>query len=314
MKRILLVSFSAALLGALAVLSGCTTKSTESTPKMTGDTTSSQFQTATVVFDSAMEVGMGQFLGVMDLASLAAKASGAPGNVSQVPSVVEVPVYHLESKYWYLIRSGVEYVRSSTNQDSIVDSVAWTAIDSLQFREGDSAVFKPDSALWTELRAGCSFVAHSQMKEDSLRSGRHFAVTGAPGALWSHGDIVVNGSGSTDALFADLRPPDDTTAVCGIGVSLVGVWNDVHANLAAVSASVSCPSSGVINQNGALSVACTRGADSLRFGGMWNGSLAYTDGQVTAVYESPSTRWSVTRACPSSHSLTSASAILRIRH
>jgi hypothetical protein len=313
MKRLLLVSLIAALLAALAVMTGCTTKGTEAPNKFVGDTTSSQFQTASVVFDTAMNVGMGQFLGTMDIAGIASSSSGAPADQSLNPGVVEVPVFHPTSKYWYLIRSGVEYVHSQTEMDSIVDSVSWTAIDSLQFRHGDSAVFHPDSALWTELRSGCSFVAHSQTKDDSISSHNSFAVVGLPGALWARGDVVVNGEGVTHGVLTQIRPKEDTATICEMQISLTGAWTDLHANLEAVSNHSSCPTSGVISQTGTLSVACAKGMDSLAFSGMWSGSLTYADGQVTVVYENPSTRWTATRSCPEAHPITTSSDILRIR-
>jgi hypothetical protein len=305
MKRIVLVSTVAVGLGILAALSGCSTGGTESTPKITGDTTSSQFKTATVVFDTAMQVGMGQFLGSVDLAGLAASASGAPGSIPLSPEIAVVPVYHLASKYWYLTSSGTEYVRSRTNPDSIVDSINWTAVDSLQFRQGDSAVAKPDSSLWNELRAGCSFVAHSETRTDSLNAGRRFVVTGAPGALWNRGEVTVNANGATHALLTDLRPSNDTTAICEVQINLMGVWAGVHANLAAVSAGVACPTSGVMVENGTLAVGCAKGADSVKYSGMWSGSLSYTNGSVTAVYENPTTRWTETRSCPLARPATS---------
>lgn len=297
MNRLYLLAGCVLLATALALVAGCSSTSTGPITRAVGDTTSSVYQTASVVFDTAQSYGVEALSGTFDMAA-SVYAVQSPNHPTGSPSVVS-PVFHADSKYWYRSRSGTSYTHPFGHPDSILDSIPWLQQDSVQFRNGDSAVMTPDSASLVEVKSGCSFRAHAANGPDSLLASHTFDVTGAPGQIWSKGSVVINATGSTHADLTRLRHRHDSLTVCDVAVDLNSSWQNINTNITMALDSGQCPTSGVINHMGTLNVACSNGVDSLKFAGAWARTKTFNNGMVTIVYVSPTTQWTVTRTCGS---------------
>ncbi len=296
MNRLFLLAGFAALAMMLALIVGCSSTSTGPITRMVGDTTSSVYQTASVVFDTAQSYGVQALSGTFDVATTvyATLSPNHPGSPSAV-----APVFHAASKYWYRSRSGTSYTHPFGHPDSILDSIPWLQQDSVQFRNSDSAMMTPDSASLVEVRSGCSFRAHAANGPDSLLASHTFDVTGAPGQIWSKGNVVINSNGSTHADLTKLKHRHDSLTVCDVAVDLNSSWQNINANITMALDSGQCPTSGVINHIGMLNVSCSNGLDSLKFAGAWARTKTFNNGMVTIVYVSPTTQWTVTKTCGS---------------
>lgn len=294
MKRLVLFLLCAALAVALSTILGCGSSSTDSTPKVVGDTNSSEFQTASNVFDLADDVDGMVLDGALEL--IGTFTTPAAPRESR-PASAGDPVFHESSMYWYHVANVTETTYVVGRPDSIQNISNWVRIDSLQFLHLDTPKMIPDPALVTEIKAGVQLDGFAVMTDDSVHATRHLQITGAAGSLAERGDVVVNAGGTTVAGLTVAKVWRDTLTTCQVGLNMASVWSNLAVNLAAVSDSGKCPTAGSITWTGTLSVDCARGDDSLKFSGGWLARQTYNGTQVTYVFENATTRWTVTKTC-----------------
>ncbi len=292
-------SVSLLCMALLMLVVGCSDKnSTEPIAKTAGDTTSSEYQAASEVFEVADEISSDGFGEAFTMIGEIMSAQTPPrlGQFTATAVAADTLEFHFDSEYWYRVHSetDTQWVEGTDGYDGIIE---WYVRDSLQFRHGASAVMVPDSALLTELRFGRVAEGWNLVDADSLWIAQNATFVGQPGAIAGRGDIIANGTGAIHGASEEHVGPDSAGYNCTFGFDLTGSWNQIAMNLFAVMELDGCPSSGSIVHNGSLSADCVNETDTVQFNGHWMASLTFDNGTETGVFENETTRWTVTREC-----------------
>jgi hypothetical protein len=294
MKRIAILILAAALALTFAWLAGCSSNSTNSTPKTAGDTTSVQFQTVSDAFDMADGVDGMVINGTFEL--IGTFFAPAAPRQNQRATAAD-PVFHEASMYWYCVNTATETTFVSGHPDSIENISEWTRIDSLQFLNSGTPSMFPNMDSLSEIKAGVQLDGYALMTDDSIHATRHIDIAGEPGSLALKGDVTINAGGTTSAYVASTFYHNDTATTCQLGINMVSAWRNLAANLSNVIDSGGCPSAGSITWAGQLALDCVRADDTLSVNGGWTYLQTFNGTQVTRVFENATTRWTVTDSC-----------------
>jgi hypothetical protein len=293
MKRLLFLGVVAAMTVGLALLYGCST-STEPTNKLTGDTTDAMFQAAANVFDDADGYDQMMIYSIFNMSDQITtpqvtanpKNPGVPGIAAVAPVL---PIYHEASQYWYL--------GSDTSLATDLDTLMLSLADSLQFLHGTTPVQYPDPALLTSIKSGARFSMTTVAVPDTIIVTQNVTVSGAAGAIAGRGTVQISGLGMLHGHVESLAGPSDSLPSCAASFSFANTWNSVTVNVASVVDSGLCPTAGTVAHVGTLNVGCANGQNSLQFSGIWSMLETFSGDIATVVYESPTTRWTVTDTC-----------------
>lgn len=294
MKKIVFLILSAALAVTFVWIAGCSSNSTDPTPKTVGDTTSVEFQTVSNALENAESVdGMiidGTFELIGTFFATAAPRENKPASAAD-------PIFHEASMYWYRVETATETTFVSGHPDSIENISDWTRTDSLQFRNSGTPAMFPNPDSLNEIRAGVLLDGYATMTDDSIHAARHITIAGEPGSLAAMGDVTINAGGTTSAFLSITSYANDTVATCNFGLNMASSWNNLSANLSNIIDSGGCPTAGTIVWAGQLSLDCVRADNGLSINGGWTYVQTFAGDQVTRVFENSTTRWTETSTC-----------------
>jgi hypothetical protein len=293
MKRLLFLGACSVLAVGLALLFGCST-STEPINKLAGDTTDATFLTAASVFEGAYVYDQEMIHSMFSMTGgiITPQAVPAPCKYDRVGVAAVVPpvaIYHEISQYWYI---GVD-----TSLATDLDTTDFFFADSIQFLHGSTPVQYPDSALLTSVKYGAHLSLARKTVPDTIIVTQRATVTGAAGAIASRGTVQINALGTFHGHGENLTGPNDSLPTCTANFNFANSWNGVAVNIAAVMDSGACPTAGTMAHVGTLNVDCQNNQNSLQFTGLWRMVMTFSGTIATVVYESPTTRWTVTDTC-----------------
>ncbi len=293
MKRLLFLGAISVITVGVALFWGCS-KSTDPSDKIAGDTTDPMYQTAAGVFEGAYVYDQLMLTSMFGMSSTvdSAPAVNMQGKMpfAGIAAVAPIlPVYHETSQYWFI---GVD-----TSLVTDLDTTALFMADSLQFLHGTTPVQYPDSALLTSIKFGARLSIAGSAVPDTIIVTHRATVTGAAGAIASRGIVQIGGLGTFYGHGENLPGPNDSLPTCAATFNFVNSWNGVTVNIAAIMDSGVCPTAGTMAHVGTLNVNCENGQNSLQFSGLWTMITTFSGTVATVVYESPTTRWTVTDTC-----------------
>lgn len=299
MKRLLFLGACSVLTVGLVMLLGCSS-STEPTNKVVGDTTNPAFQAAAGVLDLA-DISDKEMIysGFSTLDRIVTGTPGSPKHGDYLPNaavVVDSPVYHGGSSYWYY-STGLTDTTYKLGTDTIIEIVTLLFEDSLQFLHGLTPVQYPDSALLSSVKAGAKWSVCTALSSDTVLAAHRWTVSGTPGSIAGRGQVQINGFGTFHGRVQNVPTGNDSLGTCGATLDLLSAWSGITLNIASVMDSGACPTAGMTMHHGNLAVACIGGINSLNFNGNWVRTATFSGNMVTIVYESPTTRWTVTDTC-----------------
>ncbi len=293
MRRLLFLSLLTIAIASVSLLFGCSSTSTGSGPLAAGDTTDATFKTAASIFqgadiyDQEMMYMMLAMSGSITQPPAKVNAKADPLGIAAV--VGPTPVYHETSQYWYI---GVD-----TNLVSELDTTDYFFADSLQFLHGNTPVQYPDSSLLTTIKYGARMEMARKNVADTIIVTQRSTVSGAAGAIANRGTVQINAIGTFHGHGENMPGPSDSIPNCSASFNFANAWNGVTVNIAQVMDSGACPTAGSIAHVGTLTVNCVNDQNSLQFAGYWTMRTLFSDTIATVTYESPTTRWTVTRTC-----------------
>jgi len=193
------------------------------------------------------------------------------------------PVYHADSKYWYIEFADTTYYGYEISRDSI------------QFLQSGVAVQIPDSALLTEVKGGCYWllldtsavkIACDLAQGDTLtKINLTCDVIGAAGQIAGAGDVTISIGGTFHGL------PPGMSSDCDWNANFTVTGNNLPINLDIDN----CPQSGEIIYSGTMVMACPAPIPS--YSNSWTAKQTFNDGSVSWHIENENNYWDTDGYC-----------------
>jgi hypothetical protein len=277
--------------GALLMI-GCESKDKGYTNLEPGDPESQEFQDFQDVADGLSDVsgdmvdGMfeqcGMILGLND--SPASKERNAlSGHFASAETDSFVATYNDVSHYWHTYWS---YTDSSRGVTAVYQ-------DSIQFREGDSAVQWPNTEVITEVRCGqlATIMFENEDGSFTITAASHWSVTGEPGAIPGGGEIKINGGVNHQVEANGL------TSGCNTDLNMDAAFDDVTTTLPSLQASETCPTMGSVIMTGTVSSVCESEEGTGSFDGSWYWKATFTEGTISISANNGEFEWELELPC-----------------
>jgi len=212
------------------------------------------------------------------------------------------PVYHPASGFWYVEDFYIDTVYSDENPSVIINTTDVILKDSVRFWHGNTAVQNPDSALLTRIESGLYASATADSTDDDMTIAHSLNITGAPGEIWSDGDVTVSGTGtmfgntSEDYYLDPDAPSMDSLGVCSQTFNLAITYPNLAVNMDEII--FGCPTGGTVTTTGPLDVDYCPGAEeNLEFPATWKSVMTFSGDNITVVTTSPTRQWTESGMC-----------------
>ncbi len=291
MKRIILTLVIILAITGLVYFAGCSDDdetSTGTTTKPAGDTLDYTYIGAEQALSDAMNnvplelnAMINGLWGVLD--SMASLPSAKPLSVLQPDTVW----YNADNSYWYAIEETTGLSNSYQ-------------IDSLQFMHGNTAVQWPDTAQLTRINGGMYAVVTNGVVSKAVAADTLFKYTfqgsvfGEAGNIAAYSDVTVVGAGSV--YLQNMPVKDASVLYCQYAISDNFVIGNVQLNLYLVFDQGSCPESGTITHNAALTLSCS-GDSTFTNTDNWYAQESFVNDSSHFVVENSKYRWEKTEDC-----------------
>lgn len=287
-KLLARLSLTVVAAGALWV-AGCDSK--KSTNSLTpGDPNDEGYQAFEEVVGGINETSNEMISGVfeqvnmiMDLNnSSSSKDRAFPNQYASAETDSFSATYNSDSHYWHTYWS--------LTADGSGASIVYR--DSIQFREGETAVQWPDTSLLTEIRCGQAMNAGFQDDSNaiSIEAGSEWNLSSVEGPINNGTEVIVSGSTNQGLNASSLATNCDMT------VSVTSSHSNVRTYVSDLASGQSCPSAGSIGISGSLSSSCQGGGSSLN--GTWNWMATFDSGNVSISANNGQYSWSYNGVCP----------------
>lgn len=279
MKRLFLLFVLAGLL--TGVFFGCSDDETDN-PLTPGDPEDPDYTLFVDQFDGMNNTNLDMFgvtFGFIDLIGNPEVSSSTAPKITGDPTYE----YHEASGYWYC-------TWVDTNEYDEIH----TYVDSLQFKEGSTAVQWPDMDSVTEIRSYVTLTLTGPTIDTGIAHQNLVITANEAGS----DTIIINGSADllADATFEDIDDADTTVCTMNVDyeITLTNLlYNTEYMNY---EGELTCPRSGSVVFNGSFDLACT-GADSGAISGTWNVTEAFAEGDVTMTITHGDNVWTVIDEC-----------------
>lgn len=186
------------------------------------------------------------------------------------------------SDFWHTFTL---YVRMVEGDLIASDTIIYTGVDSMRFRNPLGPVADPDSATMLDVHAHLDAELLMMDGYSVLSSHVQYVVTAV-----SMQGLVIDGT-SSDTLDGYFSEAD---TACTVSMTTSQTAADVLIN---PYSAYDCPMSGIISVGAALDIGCVADTASWDFSGSWTARFVFNDGQITATYTSGNNVWTVTIPC-----------------